>query len=185
MPAAYSEDLAWRVVVRYFWFGQGFADIGDKERGLGVSRHFISDVLARYEDHGDVATHQGKGADPLLKLALTRLEDWQLIWQITSSPRTTLKDHRAIFVLETGVKISYGAFCRAVARLGFTRKKVREFAYQCDVDRANAWLAEVVTFHSVEELGILDETSKDYDVGSKDYDAELRLLAAWDALRPL
>lgn len=31
------------------------------------------------------------------------------------------------------------------------------------MDRARAWLAMVLTFHSVEELGVLDETSKDLD----------------------
>ena len=43
------------------------------------------------------------------------------------------------------------------------RTQLRALAYQCDKDKARAWLAELLTFHSVWELGVLDETSKDFD----------------------
>lgn len=76
----------------------------------------------------------------------------------------TLKEQQAQFLLDTGVLVSYSVFCSAVPRLGYSRKVIRGLAYQCDEDtRANDWLREVLTYHSVEELGVLDETSKDYD----------------------
>ena len=129
--------------------------------GLGVSRRYVDNVLKRFENSGDVATHQGQGADPMDKRALSRLEDWQIMRLIVESPRTTLKDHHAQFVLESGVIITYQAFCRAVARLGFSRKKIRSVAYQCDMQRADAFLAELLTFYCADELGVLDETSKE------------------------
>ena len=41
--------------------------------------------------------------------------------------------------------------------------QIRALSYSCDREKARAWLAEVLTFHTVWELGVLDETSKDFD----------------------
>ena len=120
----------------------------DPATGLGVSRSYIRDVLARFEQTGDVATHQGQGADPLARRALTRLECQQIVSQLVRAPRVTLKEQRALFILDSGVVISYGAFCRAVKTLGYMRKIVCAVAYQADMDKAEAWLREVLTFHS-------------------------------------
>lgn len=84
--------------------------------------------------------------------------------QVVGSPRTQLRDHHASFKLESGVVVSYSAFCGAVRRLGFSRKRIRKIAYRCDRQRACAWLRELLTFHSPSELGVLDETSKDKSV---------------------
>ena len=70
--------------------------------------------------------------------------------------------------------ISYGAFCRAVKALGYTRKIIRAVAYQADRDKADAWLREVLTFHSASELGVLDETSKDLDAANRGFGYSLR-----------
>lgn len=163
MPAAHSKDLAWRVVMRYDWYNQSLSEICDPHTGLAVSRHYVQDVLQRYETTGDVETHQGQGADHWSRRVLTRADHFHIIKLISETPRATLKDHRAQFVLESGVVIPYSSFCSAVHQLGFTRKKIRALAYKCDKDKAAAFLREVFTFHSVEELGVLDETSKDFD----------------------
>lgn len=171
---AHSDDIAWRVVTRLLWFGQPIRQVCDKRLGLGVSRHYVLDVLDRFHATGDVATHQGKGADPLTHNTLTRAEDCQIVQQMLAAPRVTLKEQCAQFVLDSGVIISYRAFCKAVHRLRFTRKKIHTVAYQCDMERANAWLAELLTFHSVGELGVLDETSKDVDVVKSGFGYSLR-----------
>ena len=172
MPKAHSDDLAWRVVFRWHFLGQTYEEVCDVTHGLGVSRRYVDNVLKRFENSGDVATHQGQGADPMDKRALSRLEDWQIMRLIVESPRTTLKDHHAQFVLESGVIITYQAFCRAVARLGFSRKKIRSVAYQCDMQRADAFLAELLTFYCADELGVLDETSKELASLKSDLNAD-------------
>lgn len=174
MPAAHSEGLAWRVVWRSRWYGQSPQEITDPRTGLGVSRAYVRDVLARFDRTGDVATHQGQGADPLARRALTRLECLQIVGQLVSAPRVTLKDQRAQFVLDSGVTISYGAFCRAVKALGYTRKIIRAVAYQADTEKADAWLREVLTYHSASELGVLDETSKDLEAANRGFGYSLR-----------
>lgn len=128
----------------------------------------------RYFETGTVETHQGKGADMSSRRDLTYAEDLKVVQLIIDTPRATLKDHRAHFVLETGVVVSYRSFCGAVHRLGFTRKRIRALAYKCDKDKANAWLAETLTFFGADELGILDETSKDLDVLKGSFGYSLR-----------
>ena len=160
------------VVFRWHFLGQTYEEVCDVTHGLGVSRRYVDNVLKRFENSGDVATHQGQGADPMDKRALSRLEDWQIMRLIVESPRTTLKDHHAQFVLESGVIITYQAFCRAVARLGFSRKKIRSVAYQCDMQRADAFLAELLTFYCADELGVLDETSKELASLKSDLNAD-------------
>ena len=79
MPKAHSDDLAWRVVFRWHFLGQTYEEVCDVTHGLGVSRRYVDNVLKRFENSGDVATHQGQGADPMDKRALSRLEDWQIM----------------------------------------------------------------------------------------------------------
>ena len=132
MPAAYSEDLAWRVVMRLHFFRQDVATVCDKELGLGVSRHYVSDVMRRFEESGSVATHQGAGADTTDRIRFSREEDNLIVRQVVGSPRTQLRDHHASFKLENGVVVSYSAFCGAVRRHGFSRKRIRKIAFRCE-----------------------------------------------------
>lgn len=164
MPAAHPPALAWRVVFRVLTLGQSVDVVCSREHGLDVSRHYVGDVVQRFEATGDVVTYQGQRRDTASRRIFTRAEDWDIVRLVVGSPRAELKDQHAQFELDTGVVVSYSAFCGAVRRLGFTRKKIRRIAYRCDRDRARAWLRELLTFHSVDELGVLDETSKDLGV---------------------
>ena len=95
-----------------------------------MSQSYVLDVIRRYQETGDVATHQGRRVDPLATCAaLTRYEDHNIVQLVVSSPRVTLKEHLVQFKLDTGVLISYRSFCRAVHRLGYTRKHIRALAY--------------------------------------------------------
>jgi len=164
MPAAHPPALAWRVVFRVLTLGQSVDVVCSREHGLDVSRHYVGDVVQRFEATGDVVTYQGQRRDTASRRIFTRAEDWDIVRLVVGSPRAELKDQHAQFELDAGVVVSYSAFCGAVRRLGFTRKKIRRIAYRCDRDRARAWLRELLTFHSVDELGVLDETSKDLGV---------------------
>ena len=126
MGKAYPVELAWRVVAKIRWFGQTPAEVCDPETGLGISAHYVRDVLDRFDEWPhDLETHQGVGANHVDRRTLTAAEDMKIVMQLVASPRVTLKDQRAQFILETGVLISYSSFCQAVRRLGYTRKKVR------------------------------------------------------------
>ena len=104
----------------------------DSQLGLGVSRHYVSDVMRRFEESGSVATHQGAGADTTDRIRFSQEEDDLIVRQVVGSPRTQLRDHHASFKLESGVVVSYSAFCGAVRRLGFSRKRIRKIAFRCE-----------------------------------------------------
>ena len=55
-----------------------------------------------------------------------------------------------------------------------SRRQVRAIAYKCDLDNANAWLAELLTFHDAAGLAILDETAKDLDCLKGSYGYSIR-----------
>ena len=129
MGPAHTSDLAWRVVLRFHWYDQSDADICCPRTGLAVSRHFVADVLARFEASGDVATRPGQGASHSSRRVLTADDDLAIIKLLIETPQATLRDHRAEFILESGKVVSYSSFCGAVHRLGFTRKKVRSPAW--------------------------------------------------------
>ena len=88
--------------------------------------------MRRFEESGSVATHQGAGADTIDRIRFSREEDNLIVRQVVGSPRTQLRDHHASFKLENGVVVSYSAFCGAVRRLGFSRKRIRKIAFRCE-----------------------------------------------------
>ena len=91
MGRAYSEDFAWTVLVEYLSVCWSEAlDVVCLR--FHVSRHYVSDVVARYVETGSVATHQGTRRCVLEVCALTRLEDWQIVQQIVRAPRMSLRD---------------------------------------------------------------------------------------------
>ena len=79
MGPAHTSDLAWRVVLRFHWYDQSDADICCPRTGLAVSRHFVADVLARFEASGDVATRPGQGASHSSRRVLTADDDLAII----------------------------------------------------------------------------------------------------------
>ena len=41
-----------------------------------------------------------------------------------------------------GIEVSVSTICRAMARLGYTRKKLHKLALQCDQNRANVFYCD-------------------------------------------
>ena len=124
MPGAHPEALAWRVVMK-LQSGQSITQISDRETGLAVSFNYVNNVWRRFRETGSVATHQGHRSAPPANTTLSYKEDIAIVHLIIDSPRATMHEQRAAFILETGAEIAYSTFCRAVRRLGYSRVKVR------------------------------------------------------------
>ena len=102
-------------------------------------------VLRRWLQEETVASRQGqRRANPAntimdeemcLKLLehVTLLDDESMLVEIH-------EEYKARY----GVEVSLATICRAMARLGFTRKKLHKLALQCDQNRANVFYADVV-----------------------------------------
>ena len=174
MPAAYSADLAWRVVWYILWYVFD-ADENEEKEHLPdwapaavaplyfVSPKYVRSVWQRYWQTGDVATYQGQSSveAQLNARAVDTVDEMNIIHSIMMHPRWQLKEHRAAVCAESKKHITYESFCRAVWRLGYTRKHIRSLCYKADRDKAAAWLAEILTFFDLSQLVCLDETSKD------------------------
>mmetsp|Transcript_38371 Transcript_38371/g.124250 ORF Transcript_38371/g.124250 Transcript_38371/m.124250 type:complete len:87 (-) Transcript_38371:151-411(-) len=86
--------------------------------------------MRRFEESG------GRGDAAALattdRIRFSQEEDGLIVRHVVGSPRTQLRDHHASFKLENGVVVSYSAFCGAVRRLGFSRKRIRKIAFRCE-----------------------------------------------------
>ena len=69
--------------------------------------------------------------------------------------------------------------CRAIVRLGFTRKKLHRLALECDRVRADRFYVGMMLHHQPHQLIFLDETSKDMHSINRSYGYALR------AMKPL
>ena len=78
------------------------------------------------------------------------------------------------FCAQNGVTIDVSTVCRAMARLGFNRKRLHRLAVQCDQHRANQFYVSVTLHHQAHQLFFLDETSKDQRAYNRSYGYALR-----------
>lgn len=78
------------------------------------------------------------------------------------------------FVAKYGIEVDIRTICLAMAKLGFTRKRLHRLAIQCDQERASAFYSNLVLNYSANQLIFLDETSKDYRACNRNYGYALR-----------
>jgi hypothetical protein len=132
-------------------------------------------VLRRFARTGEVATHQGRRlADPANTI-FTHDEDMRLLELVTVlDDKSMLQEIRARYCLASGMEPAMATVCRAMRRLGFTRKKLHRLARQCDEHRANVFYCDVMENHSADQLFFLDETSKDNRALNRSYGYALR-----------
>ena len=57
-----------------------------------------------------------------------------------------------------GVEVSVSTICRAMHRLGFTRKRLHRLALECDEARATRFFIDVMSHHVASQLIFIDET---------------------------
>lgn len=99
----------------------------------------------------------------------------QLVKLLVDEPQNLLKEHHADFVAITGEdSMHISTFCRAVAALGFSRKRLRAFARKRDADKALQFKAFLVAHFHPSQLFFLDETSKNHDALRRDFGYALR-----------
>jgi len=93
--------------------------------------------------------------------ALTKDEEFDLVNRVLDSPTTTLGKQHAFIYLASGERVSLPTLCRVLHAHNLCRQRIQHLALMRDEDRARAWLSEMVTFFSADEILALDETAKD------------------------
>lgn len=81
-------------------------------------------IVKRYRKEGGVDTYQGIRPGPPANKVWSFRRDKQLIDALLDAPGDMLDEIRRKFTRRSGVKPSIATVCRAIHRLGFSRKKV-------------------------------------------------------------
>src|SRR5438067_2409040 len=114
---AYSSDLRQKILAA--------VDAGMSKRQaaavFGVSRSTIKRYAALRRDTGGIDPRPHRGSVG----KLSRDYDAVLWAQLTAHPDAILDDHCRLWQESQGMQVSVSTMCRAIRRLGWTRKKRR------------------------------------------------------------
>ena len=113
----YSEDLRWRVVAAV----EGGMERAEAVRVFAVSLPTIKRWLKQRRETGALAPKPVPGPTPMKRDALLVA----LPERLAQRSDATLGDHCAWWREASGVEVSTATMCRAIAALGWTRKKSR------------------------------------------------------------
>ena len=115
--------------------------------------------LSTFKKTGDVFPPK-RGAQGRPR-ALSKDEEFDLVTRVLDSPTTTLGKQHALIYLASGERVSLKTLCCVLHAHNLCRQRIQHLALRRDEDRARAWLSEMVTFFSADEILALDETAKD------------------------
>lgn len=112
---AYSEDLRHRIV-QTVDAGVPRATVAQQFR---VSRRTVDRYVQRAQHTGHLTPGHSSGRPRLL----TAGDEAHLHAQLSAQPAATLEEHCRTWAARTGVAMSQATMSRAIARVGWTRKK--------------------------------------------------------------
>ena len=120
MGCPFDACLRWRVVWAVTLDGISLNRIADTP--LRVSHRTAQRIMKCFKEHGDVwPPSHSLARRP--RRQMTDEDDRVLIRLLVSSPESMLKEQFREFCGRTGCLMHVSTFCRAVKRLGYTRKK--------------------------------------------------------------
>ena len=111
----YSEDLREKIVAAV---GRGISK-SQAARTFGVSLSSVKRYLKKADRGESLAPKKSPGSAPKLDEKATRLLEADL----KQRPLATLQERRDYIHALTGLSVSRSTLCRAIARLGSSRKK--------------------------------------------------------------
>jgi transposase len=112
-----SQDLRERVVEAYKAGQSTMQEVADR---FAVKRNWVNEIIQRYNQTGSVAASlRGGGA-----IAKLEVEDYQVLADIIKTENdATLAEIAAQLAERTGVVVSPPTICRALQKMGLSRKK--------------------------------------------------------------
>lgn len=120
MPAAFSEDLRWRVIWHKFLLMRSEEEIACQ---FFLSPRTVKRICYKFVMTGSVKAE--KAGRPVGTTALHLHEEYILMEAILKKPVTRLHELASSLQEETGSEFDISTLCRALYRLGFTNKKVK------------------------------------------------------------
>ena len=126
MPAALSMDLRWRIVKKSVMYEMVASSIADQ---LDVPLVTVRKVLRRWRETGSVETHQGRRLKDPANTIMTHEQCMRLLELVTLLDDEVMLDEIHMhFCVYAGLELSVATICRAMHKLGFTRKRLHRLA---------------------------------------------------------
>jgi transposase len=113
--SAYSEDLRWRIVSSV----EGGMSKAKAARTFSVSLSSVKRYVQKAKRGESLSPKKRPGSAPKLGDMATKLLEEDL----RERPFATLRERRDYVEAITGISVSRSTMCRAIARIGPTRKK--------------------------------------------------------------
>jgi transposase len=115
MMSSYSEDLRWRIVSAV----KGGMPKAQAARTFSVSLSSVKRYVEKAQRGESLAPKKRPGSAPKLdEKAMKLLEE-----DLEERPYLTLQERRDYVEAVSGISVSRSTMCRAIARIGPTRKK--------------------------------------------------------------
>ena len=145
----YPEALRWLVVWKAWFMGMSHAKVRRHLDGGSASPPPSASTIRRIVKHfratGNVKTESGRRREPgAEQIEFSRPLSKALIECVLDSPEDPLEAIAENFGAQTGVQRSTATICRALHKLGYTRKRLRAFSRRRNEAAAKAFLADVL-----------------------------------------
>jgi len=158
---AYGPEIRWRVVWKRLVLNLSSREVSEHLDGITDQTQAL--ILRRFLETGGVDTWQGQGGQRPHQVFDADADIW-LLCDVLDDPTATLQLRADRLLLRTGREVHVSSICRAMRRLMLSRQKVQHWAAQRD-EMADAWFfLELMSFYTMEDILVIDETSKDRDV---------------------
>lgn len=133
---AISDDLRWRIVWLRLLNSYSIRQIS---RRLYISTATVYRILDRFERTGTVSPNQATPKSTMLH----EHDELLIVELVCETPSVYLRDIQHKLLSTTGTPASASTICRALKRMGFTRKRLQYAAMQrCDILRTE-YMSEV------------------------------------------
>jgi len=150
MPAALSKDLRWRVVKKSVLYE---LEVNSIAAHLDISESAVKKVLSRWRRTGSVDAHQGRRLANPANTIMSHEQCLTLLELVTVFDDEIMLDElHEQFCAKTGIELSVSTICRAMHRLGFTRKRLHRLALECDQARATRFYIDVMSHHIISQF---------------------------------
>ena len=124
MPAAYSEDLRWRVVWHKFLLMKSDEEIACE---LFLSPRTVMRICHKFVMTGSVLAY--KDGRPVGITTLHQYEEYILLEAIVNEPATRLHQLATTIQEQTGSEFDISTLCRALHRRGLQTRRLVEFSH--------------------------------------------------------
>lgn len=120
MPAPYSMDLRWRIVLACERGTQSQREVAEL---FQVSLATVENILRLYRRTGDVLPQRRKRLGPVVRIDDKARE--QLRRSLENQPDMTLAELREQLACKNDLRVSTSRICRVLQQMGLRRKKRR------------------------------------------------------------